>query len=78
MDINIFPNPFSGKIIIDNAASIPLSEYRLFSIYGEMVKSGKLSSNRNEISTSDLPSGAYYLNIIGKEGGLQIEKLIKN
>jgi len=58
-DINIYPNLTSDKIIFPN--EFIANEYSIYSLTGELIKSGKL--NTNEIQITELNLGIYILEI---------------
>ena len=78
LNIDIFPNPFKESISINIPKSAGLVQFELISIYGQVCKTGIVKEIQNEISTSNLPNGSYYLRLIDQKGNVQIDKLIKN
>ena len=57
---SIFPNPVSTYLTVEsNLKSV--QDYAIYSILGEKVMSGRISSNRIDIS--GLPSSSYILRI---------------
>ena len=59
---SIYPNPSNAKILIKGDFSRPL-DYKLFSILGECIASGRLDSNNQQIDLSDLPTNIYFLKV---------------
>ena len=55
--INIFPNPTNGMINI--ATTMNLNEYKIKSIYGNLLSVGALESNQINIET--LAAGVYFI-----------------
>ncbi|PHS64804.1 MAG: hypothetical protein COB12_07765 [Flavobacterium sp.] len=73
-NINIYPNPTSDKIIIPN--EFVTNEYSIYSLTGELIKSGKL--NTNEIQIAELNAGIYILKIRdNKSDKMNVFKMIK-
>lgn len=79
VSINVFPNPFSDKIIIE-----VLNDYRLlyFSIYdlnGKVLKEELITKNQISINTEKLESSIYFLKIFNKNNSNNSKtiKLIK-
>lgn len=61
--VNIIPNPTTGKVTIMNLNDI--QEVRVYSITGELMLS---RYKENTIDLSDLPSGTYLINVITERG----------
>ncbi len=73
-NINIYPNPTSGKITIPN--EFVINEYSIYSLTGKLIKRGKL--NTNEIQVTELNSGIYILKIKDNNSNkMNVFKLIK-
>ncbi len=56
-EMKVYPNPFSNKIIIENA--IPKSEYELIDCLGKIIYKGTAIQ---KIDFSDIKNGIYFLN----------------
>jgi hypothetical protein len=69
--IELYPNPSSSYIIIDNVSQE--FDYAIHSVTSEKVQGGKSSK---KIDTSELESGVYYLEIISDDKRL-VGKFIK-
>jgi len=75
--INIYPNPFSESINIQNLNTLNNNaSYQLFSINGQLIKQDKLILNQ-KIETTYLPRGIYFLKI---NDGVKtfVKKMIKS
>jgi hypothetical protein len=59
---SVYPNPFTDQLVIQRN-DLTLSNYRLMDITGRTVLFGKLSSNKDVVSTQILPQGVYFLSI---------------
>lgn len=70
-----FPNPFSQFLTIP--ASHEWQYYQLFTADGRQVKSGRLYSEPNMLSTENLPNGIYFLKLVGHKNQKSV-MLIKN
>jgi hypothetical protein len=79
-----YPNPASGELTISfgdttatDAMANAMQEFeapyqvKLFNQYQELIYSAQSNRNTHTISTSNFPSGMYYLNIVNKEGVIQ-------
>ena len=70
-DINVYPNPTTGKIVIGNVND--LISYRLVDSSGKEVLEGKTDGI---IDIIDLPSGSYQL-ILQTQGGISTRPIQK-
>jgi hypothetical protein len=71
----IYPNPFSGHIIVDNIMGE--SNVRVFNSVGALVVNTSISPSNNQIQTSHLQDGMYFVNVEQKNKSAFIFKLIK-
>jgi hypothetical protein len=70
--MSLFPNPVNvGELV---RLSPNVSEYRVFDLSGQIVRSG----NINEISTQGLSKGLYIVELANREGQISTSKLIIN
>jgi len=58
----VFPNPFNQELTIETK-SVKDTEFRIYTMIGELVSSGKLSSQINTIDLSSLTPNVYVLKI---------------
>jgi len=63
-DFQVFPNPCSESIHVD-LKTAESSSYEIYSLYGQLLQSGSISINSNEIDLSNYPQG-YLLKIGGR------------
>lgn len=68
--INVYPNPFSDHIFIQNNDLNGINKFRIYSITGQLLMEGNLANQSNKIDTSHLNQGIYNLNLIGKSASL--------
>jgi len=61
LDINLFPNPVSGRLNI-RAEGIKITRIHVYDVYGRLVLQGR--DNLDYIDVSGLSSGIYQVNII--------------
>ncbi len=73
--ISIYPNPAKESVTIESDNNI--SEVRIYSIYGTLVKSVYVNSNSQTIELSGLPAGYYSVVVISENGDQTNTKLIK-
>lgn len=59
--INIFPNPASDLIKIDVTGNQNTLSWEMSDISGRILKSGLCSSQKTQLSVSDLPNGLYII-----------------
>ncbi len=62
--INIFPNPTTGKITINNKSKNTSLRLEVFDIYGKNVLQFKTNSSNTEIDISSQPKGIYIIKTI--------------
>ena len=65
VDFQVFPNPCSESIHVDLKIA-ESSLYEIYSLYGQLLKSGFISLNSNEIDLSDFQPQGYLLKIGGR------------
>ena len=65
--IQLYPNPASGYFTIQQLEFVPDLTFELFNKTGQLVKTGKLPSQKTTINIDNLPSGVY--SFIIKKGG---------
>ncbi len=71
IDISIYPNPATEKLYIESSADV---EFYITDLSGSVVKRG--TTGMNEISISNLKSGAYMIHTSGTHNG-QVYRFIK-
>ena len=76
--INIFPNPSSSIVNIENLPDF--ANIQLIDVLGKELKLDviQISNSSCQFSANNLPRGIYYLQVIGKEGYLNSTQFIKN
>jgi len=67
LDLNIYPNPFTGRLYING---IQNASYRFYNLIGKLVAEG--TTNGIIQTTSILSSGVYFLEIV--EGNQRFRK----
>ena len=79
-NIQIYPNPFADYILIEANEKIDKMDIVIRNVLGQSIFVQKLDSNVKSvrITTQELPSGVYYLEIKDINGKIQAFKLIKN
>lgn len=65
--IEVYPNPVSNQLNID-ATQFSLREVRIINNTGALIK--EITTDLNQIDVSDLPSGIYFINLVGEEGSV--------
>ncbi|MEI8279331.1 MAG: T9SS type A sorting domain-containing protein, partial [Bacteroidota bacterium] len=73
--IQVYPNPTSGLIYIDQVKGT--IKYRLLNILGIELQNGVLQNSKNVLSLQDLPSGIYMLELNSDKGERTVVKLTK-
>ena len=65
-DIAFYPNPFNDKITIEISGNLKAEPvgYQLFNAIGKvLIQSAQIKNNREEIDTSGLPPGVYFIQL---------------
>ena len=72
-EVNLYPNPTSGVISIQNNSALPIENVEVYSITGQKV----LTSTSTKIDLSALNSGIYFVKLIAQEGTSITKKVVK-
>lgn len=75
--IEVFPNPFAEYINIKTTTDEDLF-YQLYSTKGQLLQSGKLQSNLEEINMAHLYNGTYLLRISRNNQVIKHTQIIKS
>ena len=77
-NLSIYPNPTTGKLIIDYDQSIQLEQLEVHNITGKQVYLQKNMINQTpyQLNLSMLPSGIYLLKLHFRNGHIVTEKLV--
>ena len=61
----IYPNPTDGVLFVQtvHAPSLPDQAYRIANLMGQIVQTGSLNAESQQIDVSDLPQGMYFISI---------------
>ncbi|MBQ7489771.1 MAG: thiol protease/hemagglutinin PrtT [Bacteroidales bacterium] len=65
--IKIYPNPATDNFVIE-CDGFPFEYVRIIDVYGRIVMQSKAADNTKFIGISSLPSGIYFVQIIGNKG----------
>ena len=63
LTVNVYPNPNQGYITVESNQT---STYQLFSINGQLLKSGNLAASTNQIDITEYENGMYIMHIKNK------------
>jgi len=76
-DVLIFPNPNNGNFTIKS--DLVNTDYEIFSIIGERIQSGRLSSMTEFITIPEVKRGVYFIRFVNQEKKVtDVRKLIIN
>jgi len=67
---NVFPNPSSGKITVENSGDITI-----YNVLGKLILLIRISGDKTEIDMSDYPKGIYFIELRSGEKTV-IQKLV--
>jgi hypothetical protein len=73
--LSIYPNPASSQITVENSR-YPNLVYRFYTVTGQMLSSGAMSSTMNTINVEPYSRGVYFLHLIDEDSGADITKKI--
>ncbi|GGZ62740.1 DUF7619 domain-containing protein [Mesonia mobilis] len=72
-EVNLYPNPTSGVVSIQNNSALQIENVEVYSITGQKV----LTSTSVKIDLSALSSGIYFVKLIAAEGTSITKKVVK-
>ncbi len=75
-EILVYPNPVSDNITIESK-KLNGQEIKIYNALGNLILMKKLRSEKENISTTMLPSGFYYYSVSKQDGTLESGKLFK-
>lgn len=77
--MTVFPNPTNDFVTlrIDNSEINSLT-YQLYDLNGKQFLVGEITATEMQISTGNLPSSIYFLNVTDKDKTIKTFKIIKN
>ncbi len=61
LSLQVYPNPTSGEVFVENRYAKPVDEIRVFNDKGVLMQPATVNSNR--VSLADIPPGMYFLRI---------------
>lgn len=78
--IEIFPNPFSEKIMVRNTSEIENSTMKIYNLLGKNILQKKINNSftYTTVNTNNLPSGSYILSIENNNKIIFNHLIIKN
>ena len=61
----VYPNPTNGILIVEtqNFASLPDQTYRITNLMGQILMTGSISAETQQIDVTNLPQGMYFINL---------------
>ena len=64
----IYPNPTDGILFVQmvHAPSLPTQTYRITNLMGQILMSGQITAEAQQIDVSNLPQGMYFITIAGE------------
>ena len=80
ISLSAFPNPTTENLIlhVSDYNEEKLS-YIIFDLHGKQLISGQIVSEQTQINTGNLPSAAYFVNVVNQESkNIQSFKITKN
>lgn len=74
-EVNIWPNPVSGILNIENVSKG--SQFRIMNVSGALVQSGSIQDEHESINLQQLNNGLYFIEFLNEEG-ISTHKIILN
>ncbi len=74
--IQIYPNPFTEKITIENL-DLNFTKIQLVDANGKLIKSKKINTSQVEWNLNHLPKGIYFIQFFSNSKILKTQKVIK-
>jgi hypothetical protein len=75
--IALWPNPAHDVVYVQNNSGAAGAHAVIYDDFGKMVYSGILNMGANSINVSNFPSGTYIFHVLGANGSVYNNKLIK-
>ncbi|MFZ6051394.1 T9SS type A sorting domain-containing protein [Halocola ammonii] len=63
VSLEVYPNPAADKLYLNSGSFLVDEEYRVYSMQGKLVESGRISGASSSINLNDLESGLYLLKL---------------
>ena len=73
--LSIYPNPASTQITVENSR-YPNLVYRFYTVSGQLLSSGSMSTTMNTLNVESYARGVYFLHLIDEDSGADITKKI--
>ena len=64
-EVRIYPNPTDGMIHVETWRAASLQEYRITNVMGQILRTGQIEGESQQIDVSGLPKGLYFISIDG-------------
>ena len=59
----VYPNPTNGLLYVETRHGASLQEYRITNMMGQILMTGRIDDEKQQINVSVLPAGVYYLTV---------------
>ena len=62
---DIYPNPTNGVLVVETVCtpSLPTQTYRITNLMGQILQSGTITAETQQIDVSNLPQGMYFISV---------------
>ncbi|WP_373941783.1 T9SS type A sorting domain-containing protein [Polaribacter sejongensis] len=74
-NVNIYPNPVADKLVVSDPDAV-FNQFTVYNINGQVIKSGKISSEKVEINTVKFSKGIYFIKLEGVKSS-ETHKIVK-
>jgi hypothetical protein len=66
--LTVYPNPTNGVLFVEThgGASLPVQTYRIINLMGQILMTGQITAENQQINVSVLPKGMYFITVGGE------------
>jgi hypothetical protein len=73
----VFPNPFEGDVELRLSGFSWPSNFTLFNVTGQVIRTGSITQETVRLSLNDLAAGLYKINVEDGQGHIVTKNLVK-
>lgn len=75
-EINMYPNPTSGRLVVES--KIPIKNYVILDLSGKLIRSNEVEASLYiDLDVNTMPNGVYFIKINDETGKTFVKKIIK-
>ncbi|MEL7163418.1 MAG: T9SS type A sorting domain-containing protein, partial [Bacteroidota bacterium] len=73
----LYPNPVRNKLLLRGLPTDQSLDYRILTVAGRELASGRVNSADNAVTTAGLPEGVYFLALHARDGRRTVVRFVK-